>query len=256
MAQVELAVDGGVATVTLNRPDALNSLSSSVLGELDDVAEQLESDSAIHAAIVTGAGRAFVAGADIEEISGLDVQTGLAFARRGQGVFNRLAELDKPVVAAINGFALGGGCELAMACHIRIASSKAKFGQPEVKLGILPGFGGTQRLPRLVGKGVATQLILSGDIIKAEEALRIGLVNEVVEPDALLPRARAVVDGILAMGPAAVSASLVAIRVGLDTGLADGLELEARLFAHACGTPEMKEGTAAFLAKRDPVFSR
>jgi enoyl-CoA hydratase len=256
MAQVELQVDAGIATVTLNRPDALNSLSSSVLAELDEIMTQLEDDSEIHAAIVTGAGRAFVAGADIEEISGLDVQTGLAFARRGQGVFNRIAELDKPVVAALNGFALGGGCELAMACHIRIASSKAKFGQPEVKLGILPGFGGTQRLPRLVGKGMATQLILSGDIIKAEEALRIGLVNEVVEPDALMARAQEVLEGILEMGPAAVSASLVAIRVGLDTGLADGLELEARLFAHACGTPEMKEGTAAFLAKRDPVFSR
>ena len=256
MAQVELQIDDGVATVTLNRPEALNSLSSELLGELDAITARLEADAGVHAAIVTGAGRAFVAGADIEEISGLDLQTGLAFARRGQGVFNRIAELDKPVVAAINGFALGGGCELAMACHIRIASSKAKFGQPEVKLGILPGFGGTQRLPRLVGKGVATQLILSGDIIKAEDALRIGLVNEVVEPDALLARAHEVVAGILKMGPAAVSASLVAIRVGLDTGLADGLELEARLFAHACGTPEMKEGTAAFLAKRDPVFSR
>lgn len=256
MAQVELQVDDGIATLTLNRPDALNSLSSAVLDELDAVVDRLESEAGVHAAIVTGAGRAFVAGADIEEISGLDVQTGLAFSRRGQAVFNRIAELDKPVLAAVNGFALGGGCELAMACHIRIASEKARFGQPEVKLGILPGFGGTQRLPRLVGKGVATQLILSGDIIKAPEALRIGLVNEVVEPDALLDRARAILRGILAMGPGAVSASLVAIRVGVDTGLADGLELEARLFAHACGTPEMKEGTAAFLAKRDPVFSR
>ncbi len=256
MAQVEIEVDEGIATVTLNRPDALNALSSELLAELDAIAARLDTDRAVRAAIVTGAGRAFVAGADIEEIGRLDLQTGLAFSRRGQGVFNRIAELDKPVVAAINGFALGGGCELAMACHIRIASSKAKFGQPEVKLGILPGFGGTQRLPRLVGKGVATQLILSGDIIKAEEALRIGLVNEVVEPDALLARAREVLGRILEMGPAAVSASLVAIRVGLDTGLSDGLELEARLFAHACGTPEMKEGTAAFLAKRDPVFSR
>jgi enoyl-CoA hydratase len=256
MALVELEVENAVATITLNRPDALNSLSSAVLAELDDVVGSVESDAGVFAAIVTGAGRAFVAGADIEEISGLDVQTGLAFARRGQAVFNRIADLDKPVVAAINGFALGGGCELAMACHVRIASSKAKFGQPEVKLGILPGFGGTQRLPRIVGQGVATQLITSGEIIKAQEALRIGLVNEVVEPDALTSRAQELLATILAMGPAAVSASLVAIRVGLETGLADGLELEARLFAHACGTPEMKEGTAAFLAKRDPVFSR
>ncbi len=186
----------------------------------------------------------------------LDNRTGLAFARRGQGVFSRIERLEKPVIAAVNGFALGGGCELAMACHMRIASSRAKFGQPEVKLGILPGFGGTQRLPRLVGRGVATQLILSGDIIRAEEALRIGLVNEVVEPDELLPRSRALLEGMLAMGPGAVAASLVAIRDGLDPSLADGLELEARLFARACGTPEMKEGTAAFLEKRDPRFSR
>ncbi len=256
MAQVELEAESRIATITLNRPDALNSLSSSVLGELDDAVGSVESDAAVHAVIVTGAGRAFVAGADIEEISGLDAQTGLAFARRGQAVFSRIERLEKPVVAAVNGFALGGGCELAMACHMRIASSRAKFGQPEVKLGILPGFGGTQRLPRLVGRGVATQLILSGDIIRAEHALRIGLVNEVVEPDELLPRARTVLEGILAMGPGAVAASLVAIRDGLDPSLADGLELEARLFARACGTPEMKEGTAAFLEKRDPRFSR
>jgi len=256
MAQVELASDGGIATITLNRPDTLNSLSSSVLGDLDEVVARVESDAAVHAVIVTGAGRAFVAGADIEEISGLDAQTGLAFARHGQGVFSRIERLEKPVVAAVNGFALGGGCELAMACHMRIASSRAKFGQPEVKLGILPGFGGTQRLPRLVGRGAATQLILSGDIIRADEALRIGLVNEVVEPDELMPRSHAVLEGIRAMGPGAVAASLVAIRDGLDPSLADGLELEARLFAHACGTPEMKEGTAAFLEKRDPSFSR
>jgi enoyl-CoA hydratase len=256
MAQVELASDGGIATITLNRPDALNSLSSSVLGELDDVVGTVESDAGVHGVIVTGAGRAFVAGADIQENSGRDAQTGLAFSRRGQGVFSRIERLEKPVVAAVNGFALGGGCELAMACHMRIASSRAKFGQPEVKLGILPGFGGTQRLPRLVGRGVATQLILSGDIIRADEALRIGLVNEIAEPDEVLPRSRAVLESILAMGPGAVAASLIAIRDGLDPSLADGLELEARLFAHACGTPEMKEGTAAFLEKRDPSFSR
>jgi enoyl-CoA hydratase len=160
------------------------------------------------------------------------------------------------VVAAVNGFALGGGCELAMACHIRIASSRAKFGQPEVKLGILPGFGGTQRLPRLVGRGVGTQLILGGDVIRAEEALRIGLCNEVVEPDELLARARGLLEQILKMGPGAVAASLRAIHDGLDRTLADGLTLEAELFGRACGTPEMKEGTAAFLAKRDPEFSR
>ncbi len=256
MAQVELEVAAGIATLTLNRPDELNSLSSAVLGELDERVARIESYASIHGVIVTGAGRAFVAGADIEEISGLDLQTGLAFARRGQGVFSRIEALEKPVLAAVNGFALGGGCELAMACHMRIASARAKFGQPEVKLGILPGFGGTQRLPRIVGRGVATQLILSGDIIPADEALRIGLVNEVVEPDELMPRAQAILEGILKMGPGAVATSLVALRDGQGTRLADGLEIEARLFAHACGTPEMKEGTAAFLAKRPPSFSR
>jgi len=256
MAQVELQVDDAIATITLNRPDALNSLSTSVLDELDDAVGRVESEPGIHAAIVTGAGRAFVAGADIEEISRLDAETGRAFALRGQGVFTRIETLPKPVVAAVNGFALGGGCELAMACHIRIASTRAKFGQPEVKLGILPGFGGTQRLPRLVGRGVGTQLILGGDVIRAEEALRIGLCNEVVEPDELLARARGLLEQILKMGPSAVAASLRAIHDGLDHTLADGLALEADLFGRACGTAEMKEGTAAFLAKRDPEFSR
>ena len=256
MARVELEVADHVATVRMNRPDTLNSLSSQLLDELDQVVRRVAEDDALHGAIVTGEGRAFVAGADIEEIAALDGETGLAFAKKGQGVFTRIEKLAKPVVAAVNGFALGGGCELAMACHLRIASSKARFGQPEVKLGILPGFGGTQRLPRLVGRGIATDLILSGRIIKAEEALRIGLVSEVVEPNALLARAREVLDAILANGPAALSASLIAIRDGLDLGLDEGLALEAKLFAEACSRPEMKEGTRAFLEKRDPAFRK
>ena len=256
MAQVECSVEDGIATLLINRPDALNSLSRSVLRELRESIAVVRKDAAMRAVIVTGAGRAFVAGADIEEISQLDAHSGLEFSRLGQGVFSELENLEKPVVAAVNGFALGGGCELAMACHMRIASARARFGQPEVKLGILPGFGGTQRLPRLVGRGVATGLILSGEIIKADEALRIGLVNEVVEPDELLPRARALLTGILRRGPRAIAASLVAIGEGLEQTLAGGLELEAQRFAHACGSDEMREGTRAFLEKRDPDFSR
>ncbi len=256
MSDVELSVDRGIATILLNRPESLNALSSGVLSELDAVIAQIEKSDEIAGVIVTGAGRAFVAGADIEEISSLDPTAGLRFAERGQAVFSRIERLDKPVVAAVNGFALGGGCELAMACHIRVASTKARFGQPEVKLGILPGFGGTQRLPRLVGRGLATQLILSGEMIAADEALRTGLVNEVVEPDALLERARAVLEQCLANGPRAVAASLTAIRNGLDLSLEDGLKVEAKLFSAACGTAEMREGTSAFLEKRDPDFKR
>jgi enoyl-CoA hydratase len=254
MAQVELAVADGIATVALNRPEALNALSASLLDELEARAREIERRADVAAAIVTGNGRAFVAGADISEIARLDRDAGLAFARRGQAVFSRIEQLRKPVVAAVNGFALGGGCELALACHVRIASTKARFGQPEVRLGILPGFGGTQRLARLVGRGVATQLILSGAQIDAAEALRIGLVNEVVEPDALLEHSRALLREMLANGRAALAASLAAIDVGIDQPLAQALETEARAFAALCGTPEMKEGTAAFLEKRAPKF--
>jgi enoyl-CoA hydratase len=254
MALVELTVADGIAQVTLNRPEALNSLSVALLGELDAVTARIEREAAIRGAIVTGAGRAFAAGADIEEIARLDRESGLAFARRGQAVFARIERLEKPVVAAVNGFALGGGCELAMACHVRFASSKAKFGQPEVKLGILPGFGGTQRLPRLLGRGKAIELTLHGGHVSAEDALRIGLVNEVVEPDDLLPRARKWLAECFANGPRAVAMSLRAIREGLDRPLDAAIELEAQIFGELCGTPEMKEGTAAFLAKRPPKF--
>jgi enoyl-CoA hydratase len=254
MALVEVAVADGIAQVTLNRPEALNSLSVALLGELDAATARIEREPAIRGAIVTGAGRAFAAGADIEEISRLDRESGQAFARRGQAVFARIERLEKPVVAAVNGFALGGGCELAMACHVRFASSKAKFGQPEVKLGILPGFGGTQRLPRLVGRGKAIELTLHGGHVSAEEALRIGLVNEVLEPEDLLPRARKWLAECFVNGPRAVAMSLRAIREGLDRPLDAAIELEAQIFGELCGTPEMKEGTAAFLAKRPPKF--
>lgn len=254
MAQVELSSEDGIATLLINRPESLNSLSVGLLGELDLAVARVEREPGIRAAIVTGAGRAFVAGAAIDEIARLDARTGLEFARRGQAVFARIENLDKPVVAAVNGFALGGGTELALACHVRIASTKAKFGQPEVKLGILPGFGGTQRLPRLVGRGVATELILHGGHISAERALAIGLVNEVVEPDALLPRAKQFLAECLKNGPRALAASLRAIREGLDLPLADGIEREAKIFGELCGTPEKAEGTSAFLQKRERKF--
>jgi enoyl-CoA hydratase len=254
VALIEVEVADGIARVTLNRPDALNSLSLALLGELDAAAARVAREPAIRAAIVTGAGRAFAAGADISEIAKLDREAGLAFARRGQAVFARIESLEKPVVAAVNGFALGGGCELAMACHVRFASTKAKFGQPEVKLGILPGFGGTQRLARLVGRGKALELILHGGHISAEEALRVGLVNELVDPESLLERSTKWLRECLANGPRALAASLAAVRDGLDRPLGEAIELEARLFGELCGTPEMKEGTEAFLAKRAPKF--
>ena len=254
MALVEVTLEDGVATLLINRPEALNALSVELLRELDGAVARLEREPGIRGAIVTGAGRAFVAGAAIDEIAKLDAKRGVEFARRGQAVFARIENLDKPVVAAVNGFALGGGTELALACHVRIASTKAKFGQPEVKLGILPGFGGTQRLARLVGRGVATELILHGGHISAERALAIGLANEVVEPDALLPRARKWLAECFANGPRALGASLRAIREGLDLSLAAGIEREAQIFGELCGTPEMVEGTSAFLQKREPKF--
>lgn len=254
MANVELKVEDRVATVVLNSPDTLNALSSAMLQALDGAMAEIEGNRAVRGVLITGAGRAFCAGADIEEISRLDRTSGYAFARRGQAVFSRIENLDVPVVAALNGFALGGGCELALACHVRVASSRARFGQPEVKLGILPGFGGTQRLARLVGRGVATELILSGRILKAEDALRIGLADEIAEPDALLARAREILASTFPNGPGAIAASLRAIREGLDLDLEAGLNREAELFADACGTPEKNEGTRAFLEKREPKF--
>lgn len=254
MASVELAREGGIASLLLNRPDALNALSSELLDELGGAISEVESDAAIEAAILTGAGRAFAAGADISELATLDRARGEAFAQRGHRIFRRIEKLPKPIVAAVNGFALGGGCELAMACHMRIASTQARFGQPEVKLGLLPGFGGTQRLPRLVGRGIATEIALTGRMVSAEEALRIGLVNEIVEPEELLPRARALLEEILRNGPAAVAAALSAIDQGLDLPLDEALALEARIFGAACGSEEMQEGTQAFLEKRDPKF--
>ncbi|MCE2392001.1 MAG: enoyl-CoA hydratase/isomerase family protein [Proteobacteria bacterium] len=254
MAQVELSVESGTATILMNRPEALNALSSSVLDELDAAVERCERDDAVRGVLITGAGRSFVAGADIAEMADFGHDEGLAFVRRGQAVFDRIEGLPKPVAAAVNGFALGGGCELALACHLRFASTKARFGQPEVKLGLTPGFGGTQRLARQVGRGAAIQMIVGGGQVDATEALRIGLVNAVLEPDELLDHTRRFLDQAAANGPRAIASALAAIDRGLDVPLERGLEIEARAFADVCGTEEMREGTRAFLEKRDPSF--
>ncbi len=245
----------GVALITINRPDKLNALNDQVLEELASAAERLATEDPIQGAILTGAGRkAFVAGADIGELAQQGPFDGKARALRGQAVLRRLETCGKPLLAAVNGYALGGGCELAMACHLRIASENARFGQPEVKLGIAPGYGGTQRLPRLVGKGNALYLILTGEMIDAGEAHRIGLVNKVVPAEHLLAEAEKMLRGILAMGPLAVRVALEAVERGLGMTLEDGLLLEANHFGLLAGTRDMKEGLTAFLEKRAPRF--
>jgi len=244
-----------IALITINRPDKLNALNDQVMADLAAVAERLATGDDIRGAILTGAGpKAFVAGADIGDLVAQGPFDGKARALRGQAVLRRLETCGKPVIAAVNGFALGGGCELAMACHLRIASENAKFGQPEVKLGIAPGYGGTQRLPRLVGKGVALQLILTGETIDAREAHRIGLVNKVVPPAELLAEAEQLLRGILAMGPLAVRLALEAVDRGLEMSLDEGLLLEANHFGLLAATHDMKEGLGAFLEKRAPRF--
>jgi enoyl-CoA hydratase len=244
-----------IAFVTINRPDKLNALNDQVIAELGDAAERIATEDAIRGAILTGAGtKAFVAGADIGDLAKQGPFDGRARALRGQAVLRRLETCGKPVIAAVNGFALGGGCELAIACHMRIASENAKFGQPEVKLGIAPGYGGTQRLPRLVGKGVALQLILTGEMIDAHEAHRIGLVTKVVPAGELLAEAERLLRGILAMGPLAVRLALEAVDRGLEMSLEEGLLLEANHFGLLAATRDMKEGLTAFLEKRQPRF--
>ena len=245
----------GIALITINRPDKLNALNDQVMAELADVAQRLATDDVIRGAILTGAGpKAFVAGADIGDLAKQGPFDGKARALRGQAVLRRLETCGKPVIAAVNGFALGGGCELAMACHLRIASENAKFGQPELKLGIAPGYGGTQRLPRLVGRGVALQLILTGETIDAREAHRIGLVNKVVPSAELLAAAEQLLRAILAMGPLAVRLALEAVDQGLEMSLDEGLLLEANHFGLLAATRDMKEGLGAFLEKRAPKF--
>ena len=246
---------GPVAYVTINRPKVLNALNAKTISELRSAFQDARDDSEVRGVIFTGAGdKAFAAGADISEMANDTPLTAEQKTRTGQALTDLIENLGKPVVAAVNGFALGGGCELSMASTIRIAADSAKFGQPEVKIGIMPGYGGTQRLPRLVGKGRALQLILSGEIIDAQEAYRIGLVNEVVPAATLLARAEAILNKFMSNAPVGVKYSLEAVNKGLETSLAEGLLLEASLFAICAGTEDKKEGTSAFLAKRAPKF--
>jgi enoyl-CoA hydratase/carnithine racemase len=244
-----------VAYITVNRPKVLNALNMETMEELRMAFTDIKNDTTIRVAILTGSGeKAFIAGADIAELSKHDAITGKEYTHKGQSVLDLIEKLGKPVIACINGFALGGGCELAMACTMRLASQTAKLGQPEVKLGIIPGYGGTQRLPRLVGKGVAMQLVLTGEMISAEEAHRIGLVNEVVAPADLIPRAEAIAQKIIANAPLAIQYAMEAVNHGLDLTLAEGLYLEATLFGVCCATEDKTEGTKAFLEKRPAQF--
>src|SRR5205814_3051674 len=248
-------IKDGVALITINRPDKLNALNNQVVDELADAAERVATEDAIKGAILTGAGpKAFVAGADIGDLAKQGPFDGKARARRGQAMLRRFETCGKPVIAAVNGFALGGGCELAMACHLRIASDSAKFGQPEVKLGIAPAHGGTQRLPRLVGKGNALHLILTGDMIDAHEAHRIGLVNQVVPGAELLAATEKTLGGILAMGPLAVRLALEAVDQGLEMTLEERLLLDANPFELLAATDDMSERLTAFREKRPPRF--
>jgi enoyl-CoA hydratase len=246
---------GAIAYVTVNRPKVLNALNQATMKELGDAFHEIKTDAAIRAAILTGAGeKAFVAGADISELAQQDAVSGKEYAHTGQAVLDLIENLGKPVIACINGFALGGGCELALACTLRLASDQARLGQPEVKLGIIPGYGGTQRLPRLVGKGLAMQMVLAGEIISAQEAHRIGLVNEVTSAAELIPRAEAIAAKIVANAPLAVQYAMEAVNKGMEMTLASGLHLEASLFGLCCTTLDKAEGTAAFLEKRPASF--
>ena len=252
---LELSVVDRVATLTINRPDKLNALNAATIGELGNAIDEIRTRDDIAGAILTGAGRAFVAGADISELAAQTPMQAKQRALRGQRVFRQFETSPKPVVAAVNGFALGGGCELAMSCHVRIGSDTAKFGQPEVKLGICPGYGGTQRLPRLVGMGRALQLLMTGEIIDAAEAYRIGLVNRVVPGTDLLASADALVRQMLANAPLALASCIETVVRGTEIPLDDALNLEANHFALLAGSQDMAEGARAFLEKRPPVFA-
>lgn len=252
---IEVAREGRLATVTVNRPEKLNALTRATIDELRTAFEELGADAEVGGVILTGAGeKAFVAGADIGELNDLGPVAAREHALRGQALCRIIETLGKPVVAAVQGFALGGGCELAMACTLRVAGEKAHFGQPEVKLGLIPGFGGTQRLGRLVGRGSALELLLTGEMIDAREAHRLGLVNRVVPQDQVMEEARKLLATILERGPLAVRYILEATHQGLEMPLEDGLRLEANLFAVTFATEDKVEGTRAFLEKRPPAF--
>ena len=247
-------IENGICTITINRPDKLNALNKTVMQELDAVLDEVYNNKEIKAAIVTGAGqKSFVAGADISEFIDLSVEEGKVLAKKGQDIFFKIENAPKPIVACVNGFALGGGCELAMSCHFRIASDNAKFGQPEVNLGIMPGYGGTQRLTQLIGKGRALELLMSGNMIDANTALQYGLVNYVVAQDELLDKAKSILAVINSKAPIAVENCITAANAVFDE-TKNGFELEVELFSKCFTTDDMKEGTSAFLEKRKPNF--
>ncbi|EGO61827.1 short-chain-enoyl-CoA hydratase [Acetonema longum] len=248
--------DGGIGFVTLNRPKALNALNAALMKEISHLMDQIAADPTVQVVIITGSGeKSFVAGADITEMQPMSAVEGRNWGKFGQATFDKIEKLPQPVIAAVNGFALGGGCELAMACDIRIASEKAKFGQPEVSLGITPGFGGTQRLSRLVGKGRAKELLFTGDLIDAQEAYRIGLVNKVTAPEELLNAAKALAQKIMSRAPVAVQVCKAAVNEGLDVDLDSGVAYEAEVFGLCFATGDQKEGMAAFVEKRPAKFT-
>ena len=247
-------LENGIFTITINRPEKLNALNRTVFNELDEVIKMVYDDDQIKAVIITGSGeKAFVAGADISEFMELKDDEGALLSKRGQDVFFQIENCPKPVIAAVNGFALGGGCELAMACHFRLGSTNAKFGQPEVNLGLIPGYGGTQRLTMLVGKGKAMELMMTGALIGAEEAKNLGLVNYVESPENLLTKANEILNIILTKSPVAISKVIAAVNSFYETNK-DGFNEEVHLFAHAFISNDKKEGTSAFLENRKPVF--
>jgi len=250
-----LDVKDNIAVVTLNRPDKLNALNAQTINDLNSVFDELKENEEVYVVVLTGSGeKAFVAGADIKELNKLDMISAKEFAEKGQGVFSKIEKFDKPVIAAVNGFALGGGCELALACHIRLASNNAKFGQPETNLGFIPGYGGTQRLARLVNTGRAMEYILTADMIIADEAYRIGLVNNVYPQNELLDKAIEMAKKITGKGQQAIRLAMKAVNAVDEMSLKEGQNLEASLFALCCGTEDFKEGTSAFLEKRKPEF--
>ncbi len=255
MENVKVEKKNRIAYVTIDRPKVLNALNMATMEELRQVFTDLRDDKEIRVVILTGGGeKAFVAGADINELAKNDPVQAKAYTHRGQAVLDLIENLGKPVIACINGFALGGGCEIAMACTMRLASENAKLGQPEVKLGIIPGYGGTQRLPRLVGTGLAMQMVLTGEMISAQEAHRIGLVNEVLPAAQLMTRAEEIAGKIIGMAPLAIQYCMEAVNQGMNMTLQEGLFLEATLFGICCATEDKKEGTTAFLEKRAANF--
>ncbi len=251
------SLEDGIFTITINRPDKLNALNKTVIEELSQAVDEVYNNENIKCAIITGAGpKAFVAGADITEFLTMDAKSGEALAKKGQEmVFDKIEQSPKPIIAAVNGFALGGGCELAMSCHFRLASENAKFGQPEVNLGLIPGYGGTQRLTQLVGKGKAMELLMTANIIDAREAKQLGLVNHVTDADTLLEHTKEILLVIMTKGPNAVAKVIAAVNAYYDNEV-NGFTAEAKLFGDCFGTDEMKEGVGAFLEKRKAVFNQ